>query len=217
MELDSQKTQTYFHQHARQFDSLYDEKRDLAHYFNRFFRYWLYRRVELTVQEFDGLTDFSVLDVGCGSGRNSVIFAKAGAKRVLGIDFADNMIDLARQYSSEQDVANCCEFLKQDALTFHTSEKFDVVAALGVFDYTADPRPLLAGMKTLSKGKVVGSFPGISLFRTPQRKIRYILKNCPVYFYNRKRLENACRDVGFEDFSVQAENGGLFLVARTRP
>src|SRR3984893_6918542 len=112
MELDSQKTQSYFHRRARDFDSLYDEKNKLAYYINSYFRSGMYKRVELTIDEFEGLSDFSVLDVGCGSGRNSILFAKAGADHVLGIDFAENMLQLARDYSSQQKLADQCTFLK---------------------------------------------------------------------------------------------------------
>jgi arsenite methyltransferase len=46
-------------------------------------------------------TDANVLDVGCGSGWASRLFAqKAGAGRVVGIDISDEMIRIARETSS---------------------------------------------------------------------------------------------------------------------
>ncbi len=212
MELDSQKTQSYFHRRARDFDSLYDEKNRLAYYINSYFRSGMYKRVELTIDEFEGLDNFSVLDVGCGSGRNSILFAKAGAERVLGIDFAENMLQLAREYSAQQGFADKCTFLQTDALTFESPEKFDVSAALGVFDYLEDPRPLLAKMKELSTGKVIGSFPRKSLIRETQRKIRYGLKNCPVYFFDEQDLQSAAKDVGLATVRLVPYPSGFLLV-----
>ena len=215
--LDAQKTQVYFHQRARQFDSLYAEKRDLAYIFNHTFRSAICKRVELTVREFNGLSNFSVLDVGCGSGRNSVIFAKTGAQRVLGVDFADNMIDLARRYRDEHKVDNTCEFIKQDVMAWSTDEKFDVVVALGVFDYIQDPRALLTRMAHFSKGKVIASFPGLSLVRAPLRKLRYSLRNCAVYFFSRTELQKAARDAGLEDISIHSSSSsGWMLIGRVR-
>jgi len=215
MTLDAQKTQAYFHQRARQFDSLYDEKRDLGYVLNRTFRSALYKRVALTVQEFDDLSNFSVLDVGCGSGRNSVIFAKAGAHRVLGVDFADNMIELANQYGEQHRVHDTCEFIKQDVLTWSSDERFDIVVALGVFDYIKDPRALLSRMAHLSKAKVIGSFPGLSLVRAPFRKFRYSLRHCPVYFFSRSEIQQAANDAGLKDLSIHpAGSSGWMLIAR---
>jgi ubiquinone/menaquinone biosynthesis C-methylase UbiE len=214
MELDSQKTQSYFHRRARDFDSLYDEKNKLAYYINSYFRSGMYKRVELTIDEFEGLDNFSVLDVGCGSGRNSILFAKAGADRVLGIDFAENMLQLAREYSGQQNLSTQCTFLQADALTFNSPEKFEVSVALGVFDYLADPRPLLQKMKELSTSKVIGSFPRKSIVRQTQRKIRYGLKNCPVYFFDEKDLQAACKDVGLVNVRLVPYPSGFLLVGR---
>lgn len=215
MELDSQKTQSYFHRRARDFDSLYDEKNKLAYYINSYFRSGMYRRVELTIDEFDGLSNFTVLDVGCGSGRNSILFTKAGAKRVLGIDFAENMLQLAREYSSQQNLESTCTFQQADALEFQSPEKFDVSVALGVFDYLADPRPLLRQMKELTQGKVIGSFPRKSFIRQTQRTIRYGLKNCPVYFFNEQDLKEASKDAGLKDVKLVPYPSGFLLVGKS--
>src|ERR1039457_3178019 len=163
MELNSKRTETYFQERALQFDALYEEKRDWHYYFNRVFRRALYQRVKLTLGAFQDLHDFSVLDVGCGSGRNSILFDKASTRRVVGIDFAQNMISLAQQYKRSHGVETKCDFVKADPLSYQFQEKFDCLVALGVFDYIADPRALLCRMINLSTHRVVGSFPRPSL------------------------------------------------------
>ena len=217
MKLNSQRTEAYFQQRAHQFDALYEGKRGWHYYFNRVFRGALYERVELTLSAFQDLHDFSVLDVGCGSGRNSVLFAKAGARRVVGIDFAENMISLAQQYSRIHGVETKCDFIKADALSYQFQEKFDCVVALGVFDYIADPRELLRRMIDLSIHTVVGSFPRPSLLRAPLRKLRYSLRNCSVYFFSKRRLEGICREVGLQDFELLSCGGaGYVLVGNVK-
>lgn len=218
MQSDFLRTEHYFQRRAHQFDSLYSEERKSLHFLNRIFRRPLYERVQRTVEAFQDLRDFTVLDLGCGSGRNSVVFAKSGARRVVGIDFSTNMIDLARDYARRHDVEARCEFVLGDVFTHAFTENFDVVVALGVFDYVSEPQVLLRRMRELAGNKVVASFPGWSLLRAPLRKARYWLRDCPVYFSTQKQLFRICRDAGLEDHELVPLSGrsGWVLVGRAR-
>jgi hypothetical protein len=95
-----------------------------------------------------------------------------------------------------------CEFLCADALTHPFSKRFDVVVALGVFDYLRDPHSLLCRMIELAEGKVIASFPGWSPVRAPLRKARYWLRDCPVYFSTLKRLHQVCQDSGLQRYEL---------------
>ena len=214
MSLTSDQTKVYFHDRARQFDSLYNEERNFDYYFNRIFRRALYDRVRFTVEAFEGMHDFSVLDIGSGSGRNSVIFAKSGARRVLGVDFAENMVSLARDHSILQGEQKKCEFVKANAMEYPFTEKFDAVAALGVLDYVAEPVEFLRRMASLADKKVIASFPSPSLIRAPLRKLRYSMRDCPVFFYSRKRLQEICKAAGLTDYKlIGLAHSGYLLVA----
>jgi len=213
MQPDSTRVEGYFQRTAVDFDSLYEKKNLVHHWMNRLLRRAIYERVRLTVTELEGMKDFAVLDVGCGSGRNSVIFAQAGARRVLGIDFAPNMIDLARGYSADAPGGDRCEFVTGDFYEHRFEERFEMVVALGVFDYMRQPANLLRRMMELSTGKVMGSFPGVSAVRAPLRKLRYSLKNCPVYFYTRARIAEVCRQAGLLDYRVvPCTSAGYMLI-----
>lgn len=215
MQPELSKVEDYFQRTAVDFDSLYERKSAYQSWFNRNFRKAIFERVRLTVEAFGEARDFTVLDVGSGSGRNSVIFAQAGARRVLGIDFADNMIALAKQYASASEAGRRCEFVKGDFFEYPFTEKFDFVAALGVFDYVTEPARLLRRMMDLSTGKVMGSFPSPSLVRAPLRKLRYAMKGCPVYFYTRARVDQVCREAGLKDFKiVPCTSAGHMLIGR---
>jgi ubiquinone/menaquinone biosynthesis C-methylase UbiE len=213
VEQNSPRVARYFQQRADDFDALYRQEDRWRYYANQVLRGGLYERVRLTLDEMRGLGDFSVLDVGCGSGRNSVLFAAAGAGRVVGADISPRMIELARQFSRRHAESHVCEFVQADFLQHDFRETFDVVVALGVFDYTSDPRLWLRKLITLVKRKVIVSFPEVSLVRAPLRKLRYALRNCPVYFYTRKQLQQLCTDTGLGAHRViPYASSGLLLV-----
>jgi 2-polyprenyl-3-methyl-5-hydroxy-6-metoxy-1,4-benzoquinol methylase len=209
---DSARVERYFHRTAVDFDSLYEERNTWTYRVNRLLRAGLFERVRLTVAQFQDLSDFDVLDVGCGSGRNSIIFAQAAVRNVVGIDFADNMIELARQTSNRHGFDARCEFIRGDVFTHQFVRRFDVVVALGVFDYIAEPEKLMSRMMELSSGKVIGSFPAVSPLRAPLRKLRYALRNCPVYFYTRSRLEEMCERCGLRDHTILSYASSGFIV-----
>jgi len=202
----------YFQKRADEFDALYDESR-WWYRLDRLLRRGLYERVELTLGEMKELGNFSVLDAGCGSGRNAVLFAGAGAQRVVGIDFSARMIELAKALSRNRGMDTRCEFIQADFLEYSASERFDVVVALGVFDYLADPRSFLQRMMQHATRKVIASFPRASLIRAPIRKLRYGLRNCPVYFTTEDRLGELCHQAGLQGFRlVPYASSGLLLV-----
>lgn len=202
----------YFQQRADSFDALYESRNAFERWVNLTFRRGLYDRVRLTLAELEGMRDFSVLDVGCGSGRLEPLLVQAGATRVVGVDFSGRMLELARQHCHAAGVEHACEFVQADFLRADFPRRFDVAVALGVFDYFADPLPPLRRMAQLAQRKVIASFPGRSLFRAPFRKFRYALRNCPVYFYSRRQLEQVAADAGLRATILPFSSSGFMLV-----
>lgn len=212
------RVERYFERTAAEFDALYDEDRGLRSWWNRLLRRALFERVRLTLEEMRELRDFTVLDVGCGSGRNCALFLEAGARRVVGIDLSQKMVELSAERARRQGLEGKAAFLRADLMSYAPAERFDVVVALGVFDYLADARAHLQRMAELSSAKVVASFPGVSLVRAPLRKLRYALKDCPVFFYTRRELETLAREAGLTDYRLlPCAGSGYVLVARVSP
>ena len=206
---------SYFERTAENFDALYEGRRDWSYSFNRVFRKGLFQRIDKTKETLEGMQGFTVLDVGCGSGRNSALFAGLGARRVVGIDFSAPMLELAREYARAARVVEQCEFIEADFLEYPFQETFDVVVALGVFDYIADPVRALKRMTELAGDKVVASFPGVSPIRAPLRKFRYALRDCPVYFYTGARLRQICHEAGLAKFRIdKLASSGYMLVGK---
>jgi 2-polyprenyl-3-methyl-5-hydroxy-6-metoxy-1,4-benzoquinol methylase len=196
------RTQRYFHDHASQFDSIYHEGQPLQRAFNRTFRKAIYERFAITFEQAGPLVGKTVLDIGCGSGRYAVEFARRGAARVTGIDYAPNMLSLARQYAHGQGVADRCEFIEGDFTTHLVKRTFHLVIAIGVFDYQDRPVEFLRKMAQHSEGKIIASFPGRSLVRMPLRKFRYWLGNCPVLFYREQEVHTIGRDAGLRTVDI---------------
>lgn len=211
-ETESSKVLTYFQNNAVPFDLLYERNQKWRYAINRLFRKGLFERVELTADVLKTLNHFTVLDVGCGSGRNSVIFADL-ADRVTGIDLSENMIDLAAALSEKYGKNSKCRFIKGDFTQFPFKEKFDAVVALGVFDYIAQPQAFLGRMMEGSRDYLIASFPRQSLFRQPLRTFRYALKNCPVLFYSFSELNNLCKEIGLAHYQIIPYDSGWLLVA----
>lgn len=97
-----------------------------------------------------------VLDAGCGPGRLSFAFAQK-AKKVVGIDFATNFIEIANIIKSKSNVENV-EFVCGSVLDYvknFDNEKFDIVFQGGVICYLNDQETseLLKGMKSLLKNE----------------------------------------------------------------
>src|SRR5579884_801441 len=189
-----QRVRNRFTTRARQFDDLYEDERLLV----RLLRPGLFRRRQLAVDTVHEYGQPSVLDVGCGSGRIGEFVLGAGASRYLGIDFSAPMIELARDRLER--FGPRAKLVTEDFLTAPLEGTFDVVLALGLFDYLPNPAAFARRMfeHCAGGGCLVGSFPAWSAVKGPVRKVRYEwLGDCPIFNYDREELERMFRDAGF--------------------
>jgi len=199
----SQQTKQYFESHAVSFDSIYLNQSAFSRWLNQTFRKAVYERFRIAIESAGDVTGKSVLDIGCGSGRYMVEYAARGAQRIVGVDLSEPMLDLAREITERAGVQNRCEFLQVDFLQHAFQEQFDVVIAMGVFDYAPAPQTFLNKMVSLSHGVVVASFPGKSRVRMHLRRWRYQLQNCPIFFYTEAELHALARGAGLKDYRLE--------------
>ncbi len=96
----------------------------------------------------------SVIDFGCGIGKEAIEIAKRGAERVIGIDIREDLLKLARASAAQTGVANRCTFSKT------ITEKADVIISLDAFEHFQDPDEVLRvmGRSLLPGGHVFISF-----------------------------------------------------------
>ncbi len=194
----------YWDQESQAFDAIYSHRKTfLANLLDRVFRRDMYDRFRFAMDHAHPIPDRTLLDLGCGSGRYAFAFAKAGARRVLGIDIAPRMLELARALAAEQGVADRCEFLNTDVLGLDVDEIFDVVLAIGLFDYVRDPAPVLRKIRKLTAGRAIMTFPRLLSWRALPRKVRLAFRGCEVYFYSRTAITRHMTQAGFSVLELQ--------------
>ncbi len=207
----------YFDHAADWWHSRYAHKSRLADGFNRVFRKGIFERWQLTFEHCGNISGANVLDVGCGTGEYGMEFVKRGASRVVGVDFAPAMIESARRRAAQTGVSDQCEFICADFSTLEPNEQFEIILAVGLFDYVKEPAPVLSKLCGLLRGRFLASFPSYNYLWAVQRKIRYDwLKRCPVYDYSSEELDRLYRDAGFTWWRIIPMSKGLFCVAENR-
>src|SRR5438552_5581359 len=151
----TERVRKHFDKDAQRFDAIYEVQKPLVQrVVDRVFRSVVVERFRLICALAPQDGRWTVLDVGCGSGRYSVSLARLGAARVQGLDFSQKMIELARHDSTEAGVSDRCSFVVSEFLKHPIAETFDVVIAVGYFDYLKDPLPHLIKMAATCRGRV---------------------------------------------------------------
>lgn len=94
--------------------------------------------------------DKDILDVGCGTGRNSIWPIKYGAKRAVAIDVDEGSLNSARQ--NLHNISNA-EVKLMSAYDIEYENAFDIVFSIGVIHHLEFPeRALLQMQKAAKKG-----------------------------------------------------------------
>lgn len=182
----------HFDATAARFDAIYASPRVL----DRIFRSDMYERFQRTLEACHPVDGKTVLDVGCGSGQYVMSLAQRGAREVVGVDGAENMLRLAATRALRSGVGDRCRFVCGDFLSQRFDRSFDHVIAVGLFDYVEDPLPFLIRSRELTTTTFIATFPRLLTWRAPVRKARLALSGCPVFFYTRRRVVDLLRQAG---------------------
>jgi 2-polyprenyl-3-methyl-5-hydroxy-6-metoxy-1,4-benzoquinol methylase len=179
----------FFDSYAHDFYAIYGTRHTaLNRLVNKHLRKSMRLRYEKSIAGCDPIEGKSVIDIGCGPGHFGIALASRGARRVVGIDFAPQMLAVARQHAEKKDVADQCEWLLGDFLNHSFSETFDYAIICGVMDYIAQPGAMIDKVLSVITGKAFFSFPVGGGLLAWQRKVRY-KKRCDLFLYSRPQLE----------------------------
>ncbi len=101
--------------------------------------------------EIEGRT---VIDFGCGTGEDAIEMARRGARRVIGVDIRDTVLDRASEAARAAGVADRCVFAT------HTDGTADVILSVDGFEHYGDPEAILRTMRRLTRsdGRVLIAF-----------------------------------------------------------
>jgi ubiquinone/menaquinone biosynthesis C-methylase UbiE len=198
---------------AADFDAIYtgEGKSAVGRALDRVFRRDIYDRFDWVMRKAAPVRGRSVCDIGCGSGRFVVQFARDGASRVVGVDVAPKMLALAEDLSTRLGVRDACEFVLADVIDWTPDDRFDVTVAIGFWDYIADPAGRLRNIRRITADRFLSAWPRYWTWRMPVRKARLSLAGCPVYFYTRTDVHRLLEQAGFRVVSCEVV-GKLFCV-----
>jgi 2-polyprenyl-3-methyl-5-hydroxy-6-metoxy-1,4-benzoquinol methylase len=209
-----QQVNRHFNREAERFDAIYEtEKPFYEQWVDGLFRSVVIERFRLICNLAPTAGTWTVLDAGCGSGRYSLALAQLGAARVLGIDVAERMIDLANRQAAQSGLQQVCEFVEASFLDAPVAEQFDVVVATGYFDYIDDPVPHLEKMISSCRGRVFATFPKRWEIRVPTRKLRFALTGGYVRFYSLPEIRELWQAAGGEPGRLSLIDLGRDVVA----
>ena len=202
--MEQNKVKNYFEDIAQEFDNIYDNEGTLiTKITNKLFRKSLYERMPIALDECGDIKNKTIIDIGCGSGRLCYILAKENASKVVGVDYSQQMIEIAKDFVSKKRLQEKIELKCIDFFTkFETKNKFDISIALGVFDYIQDPKKFLIKMKSVTNEKIIASYPAKYAFQVPIRRVWLYSRKCPVFFYTQPQLKNLYEELGLKEIKI---------------
>jgi len=156
----------------------------------------------------------SVLDLGCGSGRYLVEAASRGATRIVGVDLAPPMLEIAGRLVQAFGADERIELRAGDLCEIEFAERFDLVIANGVFDYLPDAPRALRVMRRLTGGTCVASFPDRAALRALPRRLFWRARGLRIALFDEPGILALARRAGFNAARVERMGPIFVLVAR---
>jgi SAM-dependent methyltransferase len=96
----------------------------------------------------------TIIDFGCGEGAEAIEMAQRGAKRVIGIDSREEVLQAAKQNAVAAGVEETCIFAEG------TDKLADIIVSIDAFEHFVDPAEILRILEHLLEphGEVLVSF-----------------------------------------------------------
>jgi 2-polyprenyl-3-methyl-5-hydroxy-6-metoxy-1,4-benzoquinol methylase len=206
------KQKIYWNREVDNFDAIYSHNKGLmGNLMDRFVRWDMYKRFEFTMHNSEPIKDCTFLDVGCGTGRYSLEYARQGAHFVVGLDISENMVDTCKKRASEMELSDRTSFAVTDLMDYKPDREFDVCIGIGLFDYIREPIPVIQKMGACVRDKIIVSFPTVWTWKAPVRKIKLGIGKCGVFFYTRNDVRSIIEHAGFRNYSIE-KIGQLYCV-----
>ena len=114
----------------------------------------LFEKKQLIKSSKESLSNFNILDLGCGGGLVSEPLARLGAN-ITGIDFVKQNIIAAKKHAKKTNTN--IEYLHQNISSLKLKKKYDAVLILEVLEHIEDWKKIIINVKKLLKprGKII--------------------------------------------------------------
>ena len=212
MNKDLKRQNDYWDKEVAAFDAIYShDKGFLGNLADRSLRWDMYKRFEYTMANSEPIEGRTFLDVGCGTGRYSLEYARRKARLVVGLDISTEMVKTCALRARSLGFADCTRFIHGHLLAFEPNEPFDVTIGIGLFDYIKDPLPVVRRMAQISSDRIIISFPTVWTWKAPVRKVRLGMGDCDVFCYTKAQVALLMTEAGFNRFDIE-KIGQLYCV-----
>jgi 2-polyprenyl-3-methyl-5-hydroxy-6-metoxy-1,4-benzoquinol methylase len=196
---DPQRAKSYFDDLAPEYNRAFEKSGGdpLSAVVNRFFRGRTFERRMRQLEELFrdlGVAGRSVLDLGCGSGQVSILAAKMGAT-VHAVDIAPGMLRIAQETAAAAGVSDRIRFEAGD-VAGTTYDPADLVLLVGVTEYYADHRSLMARAAKATRGRLVVAHTTRVLYRMLLRRALFAMKGSNLYFHPMADVIRSGADAG---------------------
>jgi len=214
-----QNVSKFFDGYAEDFSSIYIEDSKKRSFFNKIMDNWFRKDIQDRHDKTIGYTQSNknintVLDIGCGPGHQVVRFLEQG-KHVTALDVAPSMLEITKKRVELMGVNDRFESVLADYSLHKFDKKFDAACVMGFFDYVEDPVSVLKKLLSEVNYEIYISIPGYKGFLAFQRKIRYALRNCPLYLYSLESLTKHLKDAGcYDQAEILTTERGYYVIIR---
>ncbi len=208
----SREAGQFFDGYAHDFDAIYGggKRTRLRRLLDDVFRRSMRLRFERTLAECRPAEGKTILDVGCGPGHYGVALASEGAARVVMLDPAQEMIQIASERARHAGVLDRCEFVHATFDAYPPDERFDCCILMGVMDYIADPDACVRHAVEVARGRVFLSFPADGGVLAAIRRYRY-RDRTPLYLYRERQLHALMDDEARGHYSLERMARDFFV------
>ena len=122
------------------------------------------------------------------------------------------MIEIAKKRTADYASSGKISFVLADYMEHSFNQKYDAAVLMGVFDYVKDSVAMMKKLQNDVSKEIYASFPKGGGFLTWQRKVRYNMRNCPLYFYTKKSLVDILDEAGLQGKYTIKDLGRDFFV-----
>jgi ubiquinone/menaquinone biosynthesis C-methylase UbiE len=204
------ENKSFWDSYASDFDAIYGTKNSwLNNVINKLFRGSMKMRFEKTMKIIPD-EKVSVIDIGCGPGHYCFSLAQSGQREILGIDFSEKMIQLAKDHALVLGIADRLKFEVLNFLEFEPEKQYDYSIMIGFIEYFEHPELIIKKAIDITNRKILMSFPVAGGLLAFQRKIRY-KRRCYLRLYSHDDIIELLKGLNISTFKIEKIQRDFFV------